>query len=292
MNRLELYKSIIESCDESLRDAFLRRMEAAIPIAQYKIENNAEIYIPESEERSVEHICRGVSSELKPQMLFLWRSLVRMNRGRQYAYFVNNMPDCKLGYDSFLSEDLPHGGILCAEGIKKEVEANYGRECIFSEDAVGDLIAGKANLAAVKILGYYSSASLYSRILHENVFVNDFTVLEDGAMLVLLANKLRALGHDDIITIAMAARMDILGHMTQQISIFAENGLNIEYLATKTQHIDDDDKKHLNIFFVELSGGCLTLKRTRAALLQLEKESPFFRVLGCRKSVDGGNNDT
>ena len=83
MNQLDLYKKIIESCDEALRDAFIRRMEAAEPIAQEKIERNMEVFIPENEEKSVERVCRGVYGDMKPQMLALWQTLVRMNRGRQ-----------------------------------------------------------------------------------------------------------------------------------------------------------------------------------------------------------------
>ncbi len=294
MNELELYKKILESCDDSLRDSFVRRMEAAEPIAEAKISRNLEVYTPRTEEQSLERICYGVSSELQPQMISLWHSLMRMNRGRQYAYFIRNIPDYKLLYDKFISDSLPEGDIACSSDIKDAVSKTFGRKCVEvknTDAAFSALEKGKVKLCAVKTSGFYDTAWLYSKILYKNVFVNNFTVLDDGTMLALLSGGLVDSRENTIITVAIAVRMDVLGDMAQQISVLSECGLNIEYLTVKTQAIDDDDRKKLNIFFVELSGGMLTAERTRTAFLQMEKESPFFRILGYRKSVQDVQND-
>lgn len=295
MNELELYKKILESCDESLRDSFVRRMEAAEPIAEAKIRRNLEVYIPRSEEQSLERICFGVSSELQPQMISLWHSLMRMNRSRQYAYYIRNIPDYKLLYDKFIVSALPDGDIACASDIKDAVSDTFRRKCLEfgnTDAAIAAVESGEAPLCAVKTSSFYDTAWLYSKILYKDIFVNNFSVLEDGSMLALLSRGLVDDRDNTIITVALAVRMDVLGDMAQQISVLSECGLNIEYLAVKTQSIDDDDRKKLNIVFIELSGGMLTAERTRTAFLQMEKECPFFRIMGYRKSVQGGQNDT
>ncbi|MBQ7624696.1 MAG: chorismate mutase [Clostridia bacterium] len=285
MNKTDLYRSIIESCDEALREAFIRRMEAAAPIAQSKIESGSEVYVPENDKRSIERVCRGVQNELRPQMLFLWRSLVRMNRGRQYAYFLENIPDYKLSYEKYLSEKLPDGAVYCAAETADAVKKLYCRETVTEKDALSALLCGKASIAAVETQSYYDAPSLYTRMLSKNVFVNDFAVKDGGGLLALLSDRLTDVGDNSVITVALATRMDVAGYLAQQMSVLAESGLNIESLALKTENIEEDEKNNVNVFFAELSGGSLYSDRVRTAFLQLEKECPYFKVLGCRKKI-------
>ena len=278
MNKADLYRSIIESCDDALREAFIRRMEAAAPIAQSKIESGSEVYNPENEKRSIERVCRGVQNEFRPQMLFLWRSFVRMNRGRQYAYFLENIPGYKLSYEKYLSDKLPEGAVYCSSKVSDAVKSIYGRDTVACLDALSALLTGKTSLAAVEKQNYYDTPDLYTAMLSKNVFVNAFTVTDGGRLLVLLSDRLKDVGENSVITVAVATKMDVSGYLAQQMSVLAESGLNIESLALKTKNIEEDEKNNLNVFFAELSGGSLYSDRVRTAFLQLEKETPFFKV--------------
>ena len=77
--------------------------------------------------------------------------------------------------------------------------------------------------------------------------------------------------------------MDQQGDLAQTLSSLAEAKLNLEYFRVKTQDIDYDDQQKINIVFAEFSGS-LTAIHTRTAFLQLERELPFFRVIGYRAS--------
>ena len=104
-------------------------------------------------------------------------------------------------------------------------------------------------------------------------------------MIALLSDKLVASDENTIITVAFSIVMNQPGDIAQKVSIFAEAGMNIEYLAVKTQDIDDDDRRNINIVFCELSGGGLSSIKSRSAFMQLENECDLFRILGSRKSV-------
>ena len=154
----------------------------------------------------------------------------------------------------------------------------YGRETVVCEDALSALLSGKTSLAAVEKQNYYDTPDLYTAMLSKNVFVNAFTVTDGGRLLVLLSDRLKDVGENSVIIVAVATKMDVSGYLAQQMSVLAESGLNIESLALKTKNIEEDEKNNLNVFFAELSGGSLYSDRVRTAFLQLEKETPFFKV--------------
>ena len=44
MDQIELFRQIVASCDEALKDVFLRRMEASVRIAQSKFQEGVPVY--------------------------------------------------------------------------------------------------------------------------------------------------------------------------------------------------------------------------------------------------------
>ena len=97
MNQIDLYKKIIDNCDEALREAFIHRMNIAENIASAKIQSGMKISNIHKDEENVQRVTFGVPRDIKPMAVSLWRTLSRMNRGRQYSYLVRNT-DGKLGY--------------------------------------------------------------------------------------------------------------------------------------------------------------------------------------------------
>ena len=287
MNQIDLYKKIIDNCDEALREAFIHRMNIAENIASAKIQSGMKISNIHKDEENVQRVTFGVPRDIKPMAVSLWRTLSRMNRGRQYSYLVRNT-DGKLGYDSFVSNELPDNYVVCPSDIAREVSSKFGliaEGCASTREAITRLAEGKCSMAAVKTNGFYDTAWLYSMILDKEIFINRFELLEDGSMIALLSDKLVASDENTIRTVAFSIVMNQPGDIAQKVSIFAEAGMNIEYLAVKTQDIDDDDRRNINIVFCELSGGGLSSIKSRSAFMQLENECDLFRILGSRKSV-------
>ena len=51
MDQIELFRQIVASCDEALKDVFLRRMEASVRIAQSKFQEGVPVYSARREEQ-------------------------------------------------------------------------------------------------------------------------------------------------------------------------------------------------------------------------------------------------
>ena len=96
MDELQLIRQIIDGCDEALRDSFLRRMDASLSEAKKRLVTNTPIYDPADAQRVIDHVSYGLSPELAAKATVLWSSLLRMSRGRQYKYFVENARDIGL----------------------------------------------------------------------------------------------------------------------------------------------------------------------------------------------------
>lgn len=288
MNEIDLYKRVVDDCDDALKEAFIRRMNIADKIAETKLSNGMNISSSQTDEMHVQNVARDVPVELRPMALSLWRSLARMNRGRQYSYFVKKYKDYKLSFDSALTSELTDSEVYCTLDIAPVIENRLmlkTKVCPSSKDAINRLSVGEAKLAAVKTNGFYDTSWLYSLMLDKNLYVNRFEIMNNGDLVAIISKDLVANEENTIITVAFSITMTQPGDMAQKISVFAEAGLNIEYLTVKTQNIDVDDSNNINIVFVELSGNNINNPDVRAAFLQLEKECELFKVLGCRKSV-------
>lgn len=289
MQQTELIRQIIDSCDENLRDVFLRRMDAAILVAKDKLENGDPIHSPQQEDRVMQHVTGGLSPELKLRAESLWRNLTRMSRGRQYRYFIMNKPELQLIHEPDMLSEMPTGTVLCpAEDLELARAAGFTLpliSCDSKESVIRQLLEGEGEYAAFSVEGFYDTEWLYSLIYNKRLYINSLRPTEDGHMIVLMSQHIINAPENSIISLAFAMRMDQPGDLAQTLSVMAEAKMNMEYLRVKTHNIADDDRLQINIVFAEMSAASLTATDVRAALLQLEQELPFFRVIGYRVSV-------
>ena len=288
MKESEILRQILDSCDEALLDVFLRRMEVSVREAQaYMQTPDGALYDPEQEQHVLEHVTGGLSPELTVRARSLWSSLLRMSRGRQYRYLIAHDRALTLRHERDILSEMPDGIVLCPMMMGREVSSALDREvlpCHSVAAMLEGLLAGKADFAAVLVNSYYETEWLYSMIYDQPVYINALVPAAEGQMVALLSKKLIDAPENGIVSVAFAMRTNQPGDLAQTLSIFSEANMNLEFLRVKTQNIDQDDEQQINIVFAELRGK-LTAADTRTALLQLEQERPFFRVIGYRVSV-------
>ena len=286
MRERDILNQIIDSCDDALRDVFLRRMEIAVKLTDAQ-KGGEDIYDPQREAMVLRHVTAGLSPELSTRANSLWRSLMRMSRGRQYRYVVTNDPDLRLPHEQDILETVPRDGIvLCPGDMARDISAALGMEvspCHSISAAIEALLEGKGDFAGLIVDSYYDTEWLYSMIYRQPIYINSFIPLPDGRMLALFSKHLYSDVTNSIVSVAFSIRMEQYGDLSQTLAVFAEAKLNVEYFRVKTVDIDQDDSQRINIVFAELSGS-LTSADSRAAFLQLQQELQVFRVIGYRES--------
>ena len=286
MQEKEILHQIIDSCDDALRDVFLRRMEIATRLTDPE-QSGDDIYDLQREQAVLDHVTAGLSPELTIKATSLWRSLMRMSRGKQYRYTVQHNPALRLPHELDLVDELRRDGlVLCPSDMARTVSAALGMEgrpCHSISAAIEALLADQGDFAALVVNSFYDTEWLYSMIYDQPLYINSFIPLPDGRMLALFSKKLYNDDSNSIVSVAFAIRTDQHGDMSQTLATLAEAKFNVEFLRVKTVDIEYDDQMLINIVFAELSGS-LTALDSRAAFLQLQKELPFFRVIGYRVS--------
>ena len=287
MNEKVILRQVIDQCDDSLRDVFLRRMDIAVRLTKLD-DDGAAIFDEPRIEEVLQHVTYGLSPELNIRANSLWRSLMRMTRGRQYRHVITNKPELKLTHEHDLAEQdgIQDGLVLCPTEMARTVASVLGMEvspCHSIAATVDALLQDKGDYGALIVNSFYDTDWLYALIYQQPIYINAFIPLPDGRMLALFSKKLFSDSSNTIISVAFAIRMDQQGDLSQTLATLAEAQLNLEYFRVKTHDIDYDDQQKINIVFAEFSGS-LTSLRTRTAFLQLERELPFFRVMGYRTS--------
>ena len=281
----ELLRQIIAGCDEALRDTFLRRMDAALRIAATKLQTGEPIWNPEEEQAMLDSITRGLSPELSRKAYVLWKGLTRMSRGRQYRFFVEHDPSLVLNHEPDIVGELADAPVSCPSHIARSVSSVLGREakaCTSIASAIDDLVSGGSAYAAVSIDSLYDTEWLYSMIYDKPIYVNSITPTGQGPLIVLLSRKLLDRAQEPIVSIAFSVASSDHGSLAQSISVLADNCLNIEFVRLKKQPTKADPDKVL--VFLDFSGSLLSVP-TRASILQMQTELPFFRLIGYRESV-------
>lgn len=287
MKERMILRQIIDQCDDSLRDVFLRRMDVAVKLTDLQ-SDGSDIYDAAREAEVLRHVTYGLSPELVIRATSLWKSLLRMTRGRQYRHLITHRPELKLSHENDLldCDGIQDGLVLCPTEMARTVSSVLGLEvspCHSIAATVQALLEGKGDYGALIVNSFYETDWLYSLIYRQPVYINSFIPLPDGRMLALFSKKLFSDTSNSIISVAFAIRMDQQGDLSQTLATLAEAQMNLEYFRVKTQDIDDDDQQKINIVFAEFTGS-MTAVRTRTAFLQLERELPFFRVIGYRAS--------
>ena len=163
MDQIELFRQIVASCDEALKDVFLRRMEASVRIAQSKFQEGVPVYSANREEQLLSSISMGLSPELQMKARMLWKSLLRMRRNRQYRVFLE-LDEAE--QQKMLQENPAYGNIVCRcekitegeileairrplgattlDGIKRRTRAGMGRcQAGFCSPRVMEILASE-----------------------------------------------------------------------------------------------------------------------------------------------------
>ena len=287
MNEKVILRQIIDQCDDSLRDVFLRRMDIAVKLTKLE-DDGAAIFDEERIDEVLRHVTYGLSPELIIRANSLWTSLMRMTRGRQYRHVITHRPDLKLDHEHDLveSEGIADGLVVCPTEMARTVASALGLEvspCHSIAATLEAVIEGKGDYGALIVNSFYDTDWLYTLIYRQPIYINAFIPLPDGRMLALFSKKLFSDSSNSIISVAFAIRMDRQGDLSQTLATLAEAQMNLEYFRVKTQNIDYDDQQKINIVFAEFSGSISSV-RSRTAFLQLERELPFFRIIGYRAS--------
>ncbi len=287
MNEKVILRQIIDNCDDSLRDVFLRRLDVAIKLTSLEDEGQAIFDEPRVDE-VLRHVTYGLSPEQTIRATSLWTSLMRMTRGHQYRHVILHKPELKLPHEHDLvaSDGIKDGLVLCPSEMARTVASALGMEvspCHSIAATIDALLEDKGDYGALIVNSFYDTDWLYTLIFRQPLYINSFIPLPDGRMLALFSKKLFEDTSNSIVSVSFAIRMDRQGHLSQTLATLAEAQMNLEYFRVKTQDIDDDDQQKINIVFAEFSGA-LTSVRTRSAFLQLQRELPFFRVIGYRAS--------
>jgi len=287
MKQQDLFRHIINGCDEALKDVFLRRMDASVNMAKYKMENGLTIYDEVREAEVLNNVSTGLSPELSLKSKLLWKTLLRMSRGRQYRYFIQHDETLQLAHEADIRQQMPDGVVLCPDNISRVVSATLGKEvrtCPSIAVSIDGLLDGTTDYAAVVINDLYDTDWLYNIIFDKPIYINSFTNTSDGRMVALMSRQLYDLPENSIVTMAFAVSTKEQGSLAQALSVLVDCHANVEYLRLKTQNIDRDEQQQVNIVFLEVTGKLLSTD-IRSALFQLQSELPFFRVLGYRVSM-------
>ena len=116
MNEKVILRQIIDQCDDSLRDVFLRRMDVAVRLTKLE-DDGAAIFDEPRIDEVLRHVTYGLSPELNIRANSLWTSLMRMTRGRQYRHVITHRPDLQLTHEKDLVERFSNRTIVINDGI-------------------------------------------------------------------------------------------------------------------------------------------------------------------------------
>ena len=103
MHQTQLILQIIASCDEALRDAFLRRMDAAVLIAKNKLEQGDAIYNPAQEEA----VLRQITYDLAPDLR------LRADAGFQIQLQTQLIPDLNIPGGDHIKNRIAGNAVFC-----------------------------------------------------------------------------------------------------------------------------------------------------------------------------------
>ena len=281
MNQFELLRHITSNFDETLKEAFEKRMFLSSPLVESKLELGLDIYDKQHEIDYIKGIVAQFPPELSLKANSLWASLTRMSRSQQYRYLLKNKDGITLAHEPFLStEPLPENAKTVApELIAVDAAMSLDYEvtpCHSLQGALDCVIKGDDDRAIVACQRIYDADSIYLSFYNTCLFVNSITRSKNGAMLFELSKSLIYAKGDNIMTLAFAVD-NTYGSMVQTLSMLSEAKLNIEHMRLRrsTAGLEHPD----NLVFIDLSGDFSTLE-TKTALYQMEQELAFFRLLG------------
>lgn len=290
MDQIELFRQIIASCDENLKDVFLRRMEASVRIAQSKLSRGVPVYSAREERLILENISAGLAPEMQFKARMLWKTLLRMDRNRQYRVFLETDSELKLRHEADMAENFPQGLGCCQTGIEENVRKIMGAglvEVLGTADTLEQTLElverGDCAWGAVPLEGIYKTNELYQQLESRKLYLNGIFPAEQGQGLTAVISRclIHRPGREEQISAAFYMPSES-GSLAGVLSVLADNKQNMVFIhLEKSDQADELHQFHLYVDF----DGCLDSLDTRAAVYQLETELPYFRILGARRPL-------
>ena len=288
MDQIELFRQIIASCDENLKDVFLRRMEASVRIAQTKLSRGVSVYSAREERLILENISAGLAPEMQLKARMLWKSLLRMDRNRQYRVFLETDPNRKLRHEADMAENFPLNLGCCQAGLEEHVRqimgAGRAEELKTAETLEKTLeLVEQEGCAwgAVPLEGVYKTNELYQQLESRKLYLTGIFPAEQGLTAVVSRSLIHRPGREEQISAAFYMPSES-GSLAGVLSVLADNKQNMVFIhLEKSDQADELHQFHLYVDF----DGCLDSLDTRAAIYQLENELPYFRILGARRPL-------
>ena len=288
MDQIELFRQIIASCDENLKDVFLRRMEASVRIAQTKLSRGVSVYSAREERLILENISAGLAPEMQLKARMLWKSLLRMDRNRQYRVFLETDPNRKLRHEADMAENFPLSLGCCQTGLEEHVRqimgAGRAEELKTAEtlEKTLELVEQEGCAGgAVPREGVYQTNELYQQLESRKLYLNGIFPAEQGLTAVVSRSLIHRPGREEQISAAFYMPSES-GSLAGVLSVLADNKQNMVFIhLEKSDQADELHQFHLYVDF----DGCLDSLDTRAAIYQLENELPYFRILGARRPL-------
>lgn len=288
MDQIELFRQIIASCDENLKDTFLRRMEASARIAQSKLNRGVPVYSAQEERLLLETISAGLPPEMQLKARMLWKTLLRMDRNRQYRVFLELDQSLRLRHEQDLVEQTELAGQGCCPAGVEQTARQLLQVPVETVDSIDQALEqverGACAWCALPLRGVYKTDELYQQLDSRRLYLNQMLRTDQGDLLAVISPKLvYRPGREQQISAAFYMPSES-GSLAGVLSVLADNKQNMEFIHLEKSDLADElHQFHLYVDF----DGCLDSLDTRAAIYQLETELPYFRILGARKRLKG-----
>lgn len=90
MTKLEKARLIINEVDKKMLDLFLKRMDAAKMVGEFKKENNLPVFDAKREKEIIDRQLKNVPDELKDEYLKFYTSLITVSKEYQEKIIKKN----------------------------------------------------------------------------------------------------------------------------------------------------------------------------------------------------------
>ena len=156
--------------------------------------------------------------------------------------------------------------------------------CSQPQAAVDSVCTGQAEYAALMLRNLADVGRLCTTVLGTKLYINEVVPYRSGQ--IVLLSKYIFERPQNVITIAFSVSSQP-GSIAQALSVLSDCVLNID-----TMRLQNGNKPPLpeNLFFVDFDGSFSGL-RERSALIQLQSEMPYFRLMGCRSGRATSSTD-
>lgn len=283
MNKIEVLRKIIDECDVTLKEAFIRRMDAANEIAEYKIKEGLKIYDPNREKFVLNNSTSGLGRDMSIYTATLWKAILRMSRAKQYKNYLEKGETAQLLSQINIACDMPLGDFCCSSAIPAFNTSQYpflGSPIpVQSDDDVLRMVAeDEVTYGVIKIKNSFDTETLYTKLLGKGLYINTFVPLESGFVLAFFSKQLVVSNENSIISISYSIP-GRHGELANSLSVLSDRRLNVEFIR-----LNCDETGTTNQVFVDFTGNINEIN-TQTALMQMSDEVQNFVIIGARKPL-------